>query len=56
MSAPNEDDPLDEGVAEHWKNNPDEAIAKAKEWTVQYANSWADVRCCRWNTSDKLNA
>ena len=34
MSAPNLDDPLDEAIAEHWRSNEDEAIAKAKEWTV----------------------
>ena len=49
MSAPNEDDPLDEAVADHWKNDPDGAIKKAKEWTQQYANNWADVSCCRCN-------
>jgi len=38
MSAPNLDDPLDEAIAEHWRTNEDEAIAKAKEWTLQYAN------------------
>jgi len=39
MSAPNEDDPLDEAVADHWKKDPDGAIKKAKEWTQQYANN-----------------
>ena len=39
MSAPNLDDPLDEAIAEHWRNDQDGAIAKAKEWTIQYANN-----------------
>merc|ERR1711918_45550 len=39
MSAPNLDDPLDEAIAEHWRNDEDGAIAKAKEWTIQYANN-----------------
>merc|ERR1712157_637129 len=39
LSAPNCDDPLDEAIAEHWKTNEEEAIKKAKEWTVQYANN-----------------
>ena len=34
MSAPNLDDPLDEAIAEHWRNDEDGAIAKAKEWTL----------------------
>ena len=38
MSAPNLDDPLDEAIAEHWRSDQDGAIAKAKEWTLQYAN------------------
>ena len=33
MSAPNVDDPLDEAIADHWKNNEDDAIKTAKEWT-----------------------
>jgi ubiquitin-conjugating enzyme E2 N len=37
MSAPNPDDPLDNGVAELWKGNEPEALKKAKEWTQQYA-------------------
>ena len=39
MSAPNCDDPLDEAVADHWKNDENAAIAKAKEWTLQYAQN-----------------
>ena len=38
MSAPNLEDPLDESIADHWKANEDEAIAKAIEWTQNYAN------------------
>lgn len=38
MSAPNVEDPLDEAVADHWKQDEDGAIAKAKEWTATYAN------------------
>ena len=39
MSAPNVDDPLDEAVADHWKQDENGAINKAREWTVQYANN-----------------
>lgn len=35
---------LDEAIAEHWRTNEDEAIAKAKEWTLQYANNWKIYR------------
>jgi ubiquitin-conjugating enzyme E2 N len=38
LGAPNLDDPLDENVAEHWKNDEDGAIQTAKDWTRQYAN------------------
>jgi len=38
MSLPNLDDPLDQVIADHWKSDQDGAIAKAKEWTLQYAN------------------
>jgi len=37
LSAPNPEDPLDTGVADHWKQDEVSAIAKAKEWTGQYA-------------------
>ena len=37
LSAPNPDDPLDNGVAEVWKTNEPTAIATAKQWTAQYA-------------------
>lgn len=37
LSAPNPDDPLAEDVAKHWKSNEGEAMAKAREWTRQYA-------------------
>ena len=39
MSAPNVDDPLDEAVADHWKNDEAGAIEQARQWTVQYANN-----------------
>ena len=38
LSAPNLDDPLDEEIAEHWRKDPEAAIKKAKEWTLQHAN------------------
>lgn len=37
MSAPNCDDPLDEQVADHWKQDENGAIEKAREWTRMYA-------------------
>ncbi len=37
MSAPNVDDPLAAEIAKHWKQDPNAAIAKAKQWTQQYA-------------------
>ena len=39
MSAPNVDDPLDEAVADHWKNDEAGAIEQARQWTVQFANN-----------------
>jgi ubiquitin-conjugating enzyme E2 N len=39
LSAPNPDDPLDNGVAEVWKVNEQQAIKTASEWTRQYASS-----------------
>jgi len=39
MSLPNLDDPLDQEIADHWKENQEAAITKAKEWTLQYANN-----------------
>lgn len=39
MSAPNPDDPLAENVAKHWKDNEQEAIATAREWSRLYANT-----------------
>ena len=38
LSAPNLDDPLDQEIANFWKQDADGAIKKAREWTVQYAN------------------
>ncbi|KAJ1965774.1 Ubiquitin-conjugating enzyme E2 35 [Dispira parvispora] len=37
LSAPNPDDPLDNNVAQHWKDNEKDAIATAAAWTSQYA-------------------
>jgi len=37
MSSPNPDDPLDTSVAEHWKTDEAGALAKAAEYTAQYA-------------------
>ncbi len=39
MSAPNPDDPLDEGVAKHWRSNEVEAMEVARQWTRQYAQA-----------------
>lgn len=39
LSAPNPDDPLDNTVAELWKTAPDQAYAKASDWTRTYASS-----------------
>ncbi|EXX77892.1 E2 ubiquitin-conjugating protein UBC13 [Rhizophagus irregularis DAOM 197198w] len=41
LSAPNPDDPLANDVAQHWKDNEQEAIAKAREWTQTYAERLA---------------
>jgi len=38
ISAPNLDDPLDQGIADFWKENQEGAIQRAREWTLQYAN------------------
>eukprot|EP00163_Fabomonas_tropica_P002337 TRINITY_DN1176_c0_g1_i3.p1 TRINITY_DN1176_c0_g1~~TRINITY_DN1176_c0_g1_i3.p1 ORF type:complete len:120 (+),score=37.17 TRINITY_DN1176_c0_g1_i3:114-473(+) len=37
LSAPNPDDPLDNDVAQEWKENENSAIEKAKDWTRRYA-------------------
>lgn len=37
LSAPNPDDPLDNNVAEVWKNNEQEALQRAKEFTETFA-------------------
>merc|ERR1712238_456986 len=39
MSAPNPDDPLDNNVAELWKNNEPEALKKAREFTKSFATN-----------------
>ena len=38
LSAPNVDDPLDENVAKHWKENTADAHQIAKQWTQLYAS------------------
>lgn len=38
LSAPNPDDPLENSVADHWKQNEPEAIEQARQWTKMYAN------------------
>ena len=38
LSAPNPDDPLDNGVAEHWTTDEAGAHETAQQWTVKYAN------------------
>lgn len=37
LCSPNPDDPLDNQVASHWKENYAEAIAKARDWTFNFA-------------------
>merc|ERR1719389_749463 len=36
ISAPNVDDPLDESIADHWKNDINGAHKTAREWTMQH--------------------
>jgi ubiquitin-conjugating enzyme E2 N len=38
MSLPNLDDPLDQEIADYWKQDQEAAIRRAKEWTLQYAS------------------
>ena len=38
MSDPNLEDPLDESVAEHYRNDRKGAEEQSKQWTAQYAN------------------
>ena len=38
MSTPNLDDPLDEAIADHYRNDLSGAMNTAREWTLQYAN------------------
>merc|ERR1711957_183011 len=37
LSAPNPDDPLDNGVAEVWKTDEKEALKRAREFTESFA-------------------
>merc|ERR1711981_1380596 len=39
MSAPNPDDPLDNGVADHWKRDESGAHDTARKWTAKYATA-----------------
>merc|ERR1711937_701590 len=39
IAAPNVDDPLDEAIADHWKNDINGAHKTAREWTLQHANN-----------------
>ena len=39
LTCANLDDPLDEGIANHFKENPEDANKKAREWTLMYANN-----------------
>jgi len=41
LSAPNPDDPLDNGVAEHWKTDEAGAHTTARQWTLKYASASA---------------
>ena len=38
LDNPAPDDPLDTGIAEHYKTNPEGAQQTAREWTAKYAN------------------
>ena len=46
ISSPNLDDPLDQSVAKHFKENKTDAMKQAMEWTSKYASSnqalWLD--------------
>lgn len=37
LSAPNPEDPLAENIAKHWKEDEQEALATARDWTEKYA-------------------
>ena len=43
MSAPNLDDPLDQEIADYFKQDPEGAIKRARDWTVQFANQWETI-------------
>ena len=38
IASPNVDDPLDQVIAQHWRNDPAGAHAVARQWTLEYAN------------------
>lgn len=37
LSAPEPDDPLDETIAQHWKNDKEDAEKTAKKWVHEFA-------------------
>ncbi len=39
LSAPNPDDPLANDVAQQWKENEEQAIKTAVEWTAKHAKA-----------------
>jgi ubiquitin-conjugating enzyme E2 N len=39
LSAPNPDDPLDEGVARQWREDEEGAVACARDWTRRFAGN-----------------
>jgi ubiquitin-conjugating enzyme E2 N len=39
LSAPNPDDPLDEGVARQWREDEAGAVATAREWARAHAGA-----------------
>ena len=39
LSAPNPDDPLDEGVARQWREDEEGAVACARDWTRRFAGT-----------------
>lgn len=41
LSAPNPDDPLDEGVARQWREDEEGAVACARDWTRRFAGTHA---------------
>jgi len=46
MSSPNPDDPLDESIAEHWKNDEDDAL---RVGASRFSQARADFLLCSSN-------